>query len=66
MDYTVPDKEMPSDLYSKDDNATNILTYMQNTNFSLANPTVPGTSGVVKPNNSMSTGGQSLNRMSND
>jgi len=65
MDYTVPDKEMPADIYAKDDNATNILTYMQNTNFSLANPFVPNDQGI-KPNNSMSTGGQSLNRMSNN
>lgn len=64
MDYTVPDKEMPADIYSKDDNAANILTYMQNTNNSLANPIIPGT--AMKPDSSMSTGGQSLNRMSND
>lgn len=64
MDYTIPDKEMPADVYSKDDNAANILTYMQNTNNFLANPVIPGT--AIKPNSSISTGGQSLNRMSNN
>lgn len=64
MDYTIPDKEMPADIYSKNDNAANILTYMQNTNNSLANPIIPGT--AMKPDSSMSTGGQSLNKMSNN
>lgn len=63
MDYNVPDKEMPADVYAKDDNAANILTYMQNTNFSLANPIIPGT--AMRPDSSMSTGGQSLNKMNN-
>jgi hypothetical protein len=59
MDYTVPDKEMPADIYAKDDNATNILTYMQNTNHFLANPITAD--APLKSVMSMPTGGQHLN-----
>ena len=59
LDFNVPNKEMPADIYFNNPDKTSELMAFQNQNNNLAmGPYVPSAKPIAE-----STGGQSLNQM---